>query len=284
MNIKQLPWLASALSMTAGLYLLAGPFQSDRSGLGTLLPLWAILTAYEFLVIGMIAVLHRRQLDSTALTVVALFFLVDPVFMGDAFASTDLRASFLVNGSVALVALLKAWTLGRARAFTLTPWLAGWIAAAMILIFLIPTLIAAAAIRPALKEFLPQAVTWIAAALAVPLARSKGLGRTVIAAMAVHFLASGIVAHLDFQLELLCAPQLALACVLPWPRWGWVPLPTALYTSPLRPRVSESLWTLQGAGWALVGAAFFFLGIGFWRTLKVPAPQPVQPPARQPVA
>ncbi|HUR39370.1 MAG TPA: hypothetical protein VM222_07740, partial [Planctomycetota bacterium] len=75
--------------MTAGLYLLAGPFQNDRSDLQGLLLLWAVLTLYEFSVIGMIAVLRRRGGDTFALTLVALFFLADPVFMGDAFTSVS---------------------------------------------------------------------------------------------------------------------------------------------------------------------------------------------------
>src|SRR5262249_30440251 len=87
MNIKQLPWLASALSMTAGLYLLAGPFRTDRSDIAHLLPLWGVLTVYEVVVIGMIAVLRRRGVDTAALTLVSLFFLADPIFLGDAFAS-----------------------------------------------------------------------------------------------------------------------------------------------------------------------------------------------------
>jgi len=272
MKLKQLPWLASALSMTTGLYLLAGPFQNDRAGIGPLIPLWAVLTAYEFVVIGMIGVLHRRGLETTALTIVALFFLADPVFLGDAFASASWRASFLVNGAAAVLALLKAWALARARGYSLTPWLAGWVAAAMILTFLIPTLIAAAATQPALHSVLPQALTWGMAALAVPLYRSGGLGRAAIAGMAVHFIASGVVVQMDFPLELLTAPQVAAACLLPWPRYGWIPLPTALYCSPLRSRLDGVLSTMEGMGWILVGGAFLLLGVGFWRSLKPEAP------------
>jgi hypothetical protein len=271
--------------MTAGLYLLAGPFQSERTGLGRLTPPWVVLTVYEFLVIGMIAVLHRRGIETTALTIVSLFFLVDPVFMGDAFASTNPTGSFLVNGAAIFLALLKAWALCRAREYQVTPWLAGWVAAAMAMIFLIPTLIAASATRPALNAYLPQAVTWGAAALAVPLARSRWLGWAAIAALSVHFIASGIVAQMDFHLELLTAPQVAAACLLPWPRLGWLPLPSALYCSPLRPRLNTAFATMEGMGWLLVAGAFLFLGVGFWRSLRtVPAPQPVEAPRRQPVA
>jgi len=268
-KIKQLPWLASALSMTAGLYLLAGPFRSERSGPDRLVPLWALLTAYEFTVIGMIALLRRRGIETAALTIVSIFFLADPIFLGDAFASTSVEWSFLVNGAAGLLALLKAWTLTRARAFPLTPWLAGWVAAALIMICLVPSFIAASATRPAINAFLPQAASCVVAALAVPLFRLRRLGWIAIAALAVHFVAAGIVAATDFNIDLLSGPFAAAACVLPWPRWGWVPLLPALICSPLRPRAEKIAWTSDMVGGLLVGVAFLFLGVGLWRNLRV---------------
>lgn len=273
MKPSPLPWLASALSMTAGLYLLAGPFQTERAGMGRLLAPWIALTVYEFVVIGMIAMLRQRSLDAAALAVVSLFFLCDPIFLGDAFASTHLHLSGWTNGAEVVLGLLKAWALSRALGFPLTPWLAGWVAAAIGLIHAIPTLIAMAATRPALYAYLPQALTWGVAAVAVPLARSRWPGRVAIGALAVHFVASGLVDQLDFNLELLAAPQVALACILPWPRFGWLPLPTALYCSPVRPRFASTFSSLESMGWGFVAVAFVFLGFGFWRSLNVSGPQ-----------
>lgn len=268
--------------MTAGLYLLAGPFQTERSGVISLVPLWIVLTAYEFTVIGMIHVLRRRGLETTALTVVSVFFLADPIFLGDAVASTDLGASVLLNGLGAALGLVKAWALARARDYRASPWLAGQVAAAICLIHLIPTLIATSAIWPAPNAFLPQAVTWSAAALAVPLARSRWLGGAAIAALAAHFVASAGVGQVDFQPEFLTGPLLATSFLLPWPKFGWMPLPAALYTSPLRTRVDTLFSTLEGIGWMLVAGAFLLLGLGFWRSLRqAPA---VEPTRRPPVA
>jgi len=266
MKITQLPWLASALCMTIGLYLLAGPFQSDRSDLHHLVTLWAVLTLYEFSVIGMIAVLRRRGVDTFALALVALFFLADPVFMGDAFASVSGGSNLLLTTAAALVALGKAWSLSRACGYLLTPWRAGWVAAALIGVHQLPNLNAVAAAQPA--SVIPQIVTWAVAGLAVPLWRDGRLGRAALGAVAVHFIATGIVSSLEFPLEFLTGPLLALSALLPWPRFGWMPLPLALYTSPLRPRLQSVGSTAQGIGTVLVAMAFLLLGIGFWRSLK----------------
>jgi hypothetical protein len=252
--------------MTAGLYLLAGPFQSDRSDLLHVLPLWGILTLYEFLVIGMITVLRRRGIDTAALTLVSLSFLADPVFFGDAFTSIGAASTLVLTSAAALVSILKAWALARACGYSTTPWRAGWIAAALILVNQIPNLNTATAIQPA--SVIPPLATCLLAGLAVPLWREGPLGRAAVAALGVHFLATGVVASLPFQLELLTGPLLAVSALLPWPRLGWIPLPAALYTSPLRPRLQNISSTAQGLGTLLVGVAFLLLGIGFWRSLK----------------
>jgi len=273
MKLTQLPWLASALCMTGGLYLLAGPFQSDRSDLGHLLPLFGLLTVYEGAVIGMIAVLRRRGVDTFALTLVSLFFLADPVFFGDAFTTISARSHVLLTSSAALISLLKAWALSRACGHILTPWRAGWVAAALILVNQIPNLNTATAIQPA--SVIPPLATCLLAGLSVPLWRGGLLGRAAVAAMGVHFLATAVVSTLPFQLELLTGPLLALSALLPWPQLGWIPLPAALYTSPLRPRLQSVGSTSQGLGTLLVAAAFLFLGIGFWRSWRsTPAPAP----------
>src|SRR4051812_48801403 len=266
MKITQLPWLASALCMTAGLYLLAGPFQSDRSDLRHLLTLWTVLSLYEFSVIGMIAVLRQRGADTFALTLVALFFLADPVFMGDAFTSVSGGSNPLLTTAAALVALVKAWSLARACGYLLTPWRAGWVAAALIGVHQLPNLNAVAAAQPA--SVIPQIVTWAVAGLAVPLWRDGRLGRAALGAVAVHFVATGIVSSLDFPMEFLTGPLVATSALLPWPRFGWMSLPLALYTSPLRPRLQSLGSTAQGIGTVLVALAFLLLGIGFWRNMK----------------
>src|SRR4051812_42932154 len=212
MKITQLPWLASALCMTAGLYLLAGPFQSDRSDLRHLLTLWTVLSLYEFSVIGMIAVLRQRGADTFALTLVALFFLADPVFMGDAFTSVSGGSNPLLTTAAALVALVKAWSLARACGYLLTPWRAGWVAAALIGVHQLPNLNAVAAAQPA--SVIPQIVTWVVAGLAVPLWRDGRLGRAALGAVAVHFVATGIVSSLEFPMEFLTGPLLALSALL----------------------------------------------------------------------
>jgi hypothetical protein len=252
--------------MTAGLYLLAGPFQSDRSDLHHLLTLWTVLTLYEFSVIGMIAVLRRRGVDTFALTLVAIFFLADPVFMGDAFTSLSGGSNLLLTTAASLVALVKAWSLSRACGYLLTPWRAGWVAAALIGVHLLPNLNAVAAVQPA--SVIPQVLTWAVAGLALPLWRDGRLGRAALGAVAVHFIATGIVSSLEFPVEFLTGPLVALSALLPWPRLGWMPLPAALYTSPMRPRLQSIGSTAQGVGMVLVGLAFLLLGIGFWRNLK----------------
>ena len=254
--------------MTAGLYLLAGPFRAERSGLDRLLPLWALLTAYEFTVIGMIALLRRRGVETGALTIVAVFFLADPIFLGDAFASTSPGWSFLVNGAAGLLAILQAWTLSRARAHPLTPWLAGWVAAALFLICLVPSFIAASATRPAISEYLPAAAACAIAALAVPLIRGSRLGWAAAGALAVHFIATGIVSSIDFKIDFLTGPLVASAFLLPWPQWGWIPILPAIICSPLRSRAEKIAWSSDGVGALLVAAAFAFLGLGLWRNLR----------------
>jgi len=255
--------------MTAGLYLLAGPFRSERSDAAHLLPRFGVLTLYEFAVIGMIAILGRRGVGTAALRLVSAFFLADPVFLGDAFTSIDAGSGLLITGSAALLSLLKAWALARACAFPLTPWRAGWVSAALIGIHLIPNLNAAAGAQPAFV--IAPLTTAVLAALSVPLWRQDRLGRAAVAALGVHFVATFLVASLDFQLELLTGPLLAAAVLLPWPRFGWIPLPAAIYTSPLRPWLHGVGSTLEGVGAALVGIAFVLLGVGFWASLRTPA-------------
>jgi len=273
MKATQLPWLTSALCMTAGLYLLAGPFQSERAGVAHLLPLWALLTVYEFLVIGMIAVLRRRGADPSALTLVSIFFLADPIFMGDAFASVGSHEAFLISAGASALSLVKAWVLCRACGYSPTPWRAGWVSAALVSIHQIPNLNAATGTQPALVVSL--LATWVLAALSVPLWRDGRLGRLAVGALLVHALATGLVSSLEFQLDHLTGPLLAVSALLPWPRYGWIPLPAALYTSPLRPWIKSQGSTTDGLGTALVAGAFLLLGIGFWRSLRPgpPAPQ-----------
>lgn len=269
--------------MTAGLYLLAGPFQSERTGIDRLLPLWGLLTVYEFSVIGMIALLRRRDVETTGLTFVSLFFLADPVFMGDAFASTSPEGSLLVNAAAAILMVLKAWVLARVLSYPVTPWLAGWVAAALCLISLVPSFIAVSATRPVLKESLPILVTVAISAIAVPLYRAGRLGRAAAAVVAVHFVAAAIVASLPFQLELVSAPFFALSALVPWPRWGWMPALAGLYCSPLRTRAEKVAWTTDGVGGLLVASAFLFLGLGFWRNLRPAAPLATSDRGRAPV-
>jgi hypothetical protein len=275
MNIKQLPWLGSALCMTAGLYLLAGPFQADRSDLTPLFPLWVVLTLYEIAVIGMIAVLRRRGVDTFALQVVSLFFLADPIFLGDAFASVGSAYLPVITIGAGLLGIAKAWGLARACDYSLTPWRAGWVSAALFCLHQIPDLNAAAGTQPAIM--ISQLTTWGLAALSVPLWRVGRLGRFAVGALGVHFMASQIVASLDFQLEHATAPLLAMSALMPWPRLGWIPLPAALYTSPFRLWVKDHASTSQGLGTALVAGAFLLLGIGFWSSLRSAPPEHSRP-------
>lgn len=281
MKLTQLPWLSSALCMTAGLYLLAGPFRGERSDAAPLLPLWAVLTVYEFVVIGMIGLLRRRGVDTFALTLVSLFFMADPVFLGDAFASTDGAPRLPISVTASLLALGKAWALVRACNVLVTPWRAGWVSAALVFIHQIPNLSAVTEAQPAFV--CSQVATWILAGLAIPLWREGRLGRSLAGVLAVHFLATAAVADLRLDLEHLAGPLLALAALLPWPRYGWMPLPLALYTSPLRPQIRSIGSSLESVGTALVAAAFVLLGVGFWRSLRS-APPPAPNPAETEIA
>ena len=282
MKITQLPWLGSALCMTFGLYLLAGPFRSERSDVLHLLPLWGVLTVYEFAVIGIVGFLRRRGVDVFALTLVSLFFLADPVFLGDAFAAIGGPGRAAISAALALLALGKAWALARACNLPLTPWRAGWASAALVMMTQIPNLNAATEAQPAFV--LGQLATWVLAGLAVPLWREGRLGRALVGALAVHFLATAAVADLRLDLEHLTGPLLAMSALLPWPRLGWIPLPLALYTSPLRPHLKSATSSLEGVGTAFVAAAFVLLGVGFWRSVRASAPAadlaagPVQQP------
>jgi hypothetical protein len=272
MQVKQLPWLASALCMTAGLYLLAGPFRADRSDVAHLLPLWAVLTLYEAVVIAMIAVLRPRGVDVSALTIVSLFFLADPIFLGDAFSSVSAQAYSPVHAAAGILALVKAWGLARACGFSLIPRQAAWLGAALVAFHQIPALDSLGGATDGSSPW-PQAVSWLLAGLSVPLYRSGKLGRAAVAALGIHFTASLIVASLPFQRELLSGLLAASAALLPWPRFGWIPLPLSLYCSPLRPRLEKTAVTTQGWGMLLVGVAFLLLGVGFWRSLRT-APKP----------
>lgn len=257
--------------MTAGLYLLAGPFQSDRSDLAPLFPIWAVLTLYELAVIAMIAVLRRRGVDALALIVISLFFLADPVFLGDAFASVGSSHLAPITIAAGLLGVAKAWALARACEFPLTPWRAGWVSAALFCLHQIPDLNAAAGTQPAI--ILSQLATWGLAALSVPLWRLGLLGRFAVGALGVHFIATQLVASLDFELEQATGPLLATSALLPWPRLGWIPLPAALFTSPLRPWIKGHASSSQGLGTALVAGAFLLLGIGFWSSLRSAPPR-----------
>jgi len=270
MKLTQLPWLGSALCMTAGLYLLAGPFRSERSDLTPLLPVWVVLTVYEASVIGMIAALRRRDIDTFALTLVSIFFLADPIFLGDAFGSVTSAYLPLITIGAGLLNVAKAGALAWACGYSLTPWRAGWVSAALFGLYQLPNLNAAAGTQPAI--IVSQLTAWALAGLSIPLWRGGRLGRIAAGALGVHFLATMAVSSLDLQLEHATGPLLAASAVLPWPRLGWIPLPAALYTSPLRPWIKGQTSTSHGIGAILVAAAFLFLGIGFWVSLRSAPP------------
>src|SRR5579883_2181903 len=253
MKITQLPSLASALCMTAGLYLLAGPFRAERSDLVSLLPVWVVLTAYEAAVLGMIALLRRRGVDTFALTLVAIFFLADPIFLGDAAGSVSTGILPLITIGAGLLNVLQAGVLARISGYSWTPWRAGWVSAALFGLYQIPHLNAAAGTQPALM--ISQLAAWALAGLSVPLWRDGRLGRLAVGALGVHFLATMAVSSLDLQLEHATGPLVAASAVLPWPRLGWIPIPAALYTSPLRPWLKSQAWTSRGIGELLVSVA-----------------------------
>jgi len=277
MNVKQLPYGASALAMVGGLYLLAGPFREDHSDLVRLLPLWGVLLAYEALVIGMIAVLHRRGVETAALRIVSILFLADPLLFGDAFASGTARAGLALNGAAFALSLGKAWALARAVDYRYSPWLAGWAAGALGFIHLYPSLIALPAARPGqLTASLAGAVAL--SVLAVPLLRSRRIGWAAVVAMALHHVVGSIVHHVPFEPHLLIPPLLAASCVLPWPRLGWAPLAAAVALTPARGRISSLLSTADGLGAGLVAAAFALLAFGFLRAVKTPLARNPRPP------
>jgi len=274
MKIKQLPFVASALAMVGGLYLLAGPFQDDHSEAVTLLPLWGLLQLYEVAVLGMIAVLHRREIETLALRIISILFLADPIFFGHAFASGSLRTSVVLNGVALGLSLAKAWALGRACGHKISPWLAGWVAGALGFIHLFPVMIAVPAARPGQLATLLAGVA-VASVLAVPLARFRPLGPVAIGAMAVHAWAAAFIHQLPPGSELFVPPLLAAACILPWPAFGWAPLAAAVLLTPFRTRAESFLSTKAGLGAALVTAAFALLGVGFLKSLRgrsAPAP------------
>jgi hypothetical protein len=274
MKLKQLPFLASALALVAGLYALGGPFREERSSLLRIAPLAGLLVLYEALVIGAIALLRRRGVPAGSLRLIAVFFLLDPVFLGDAFASLHPAASLAFNGVSWLCSLGLAWGLARASAFTWTPWQAGWTAAALGFIHLSPTLIAGSAVRPA-PWFL--AATLAASALAVPLLRRPGLlGAAFVAAFAVHLGASALVAGLRFDAQYLYGPLASASCLLPWPRLGWTPLALGAAVSPLREKGARLLGTTDGLGVLLVVAAFLLLGAGLLASLRPDSPRAVR--------
>jgi len=180
-----------------------------------------------------------------------LFFLADPVFLGDAFASVGARAYSPVPAVAGVLALLKAWSLARASGFALVPRQAFWLGTALVVLHQIPTLDVLSAPSEGSSPW-PQAVSWLLAGLSVPLYRSGRLGRAAIAALGVHFTASLIVASLPFQLELLSGPLAASAALLPWPGFGWMPLPLSLYCSPSVPasRGRPARWRGWECSWS----------------------------------
>ncbi len=256
--------------MTAGLYLLAGPFRSERSDLAPLLPVWVLLTVYEAAVISMIAALRRRDVDTIALALVSIFFLADPIFLGDAFGSVTGASLPLITIGAGLLNVAKAGALAWACGYPLTPWRAGWVSAALFGLYQIPNLNAATGTQPAIIA--SQLTAWALAGLSIPLWRGGRLGRLAAGALGVHFVATMAVSSLDLQWEHATGPLLAASAVLPWPRLGWIPLPAAIYTSPLRPWIKGQASTSHGIGAILVAAAFFFLGIGFWVSLRSAPP------------
>ena len=104
-------------------------------------------------------------------------------------------------------------------------------------------------------------------------ASARGLVEVVRDSVVVLEGGSGTRSFEELELELLSGPLAATAALLPWPRYGWMPLPLSLYCSPLRPRLEKTAGTVQGFGMLLVGFAFLLLGVGFWRSLRT-APKP----------
>jgi hypothetical protein len=254
--------------MLGGLYVLAGTFREERGDIARLVPVWTVLLAYELIVIGMIAVLHRRGLNTDALTAVSLFFLMDVLFVGDAFAASDLRNGLCINFGAWGLALCEAWALARARDVKLSPWLAGWGAAALGFMTLYPSLIAFPASRPADFSHAYWIGVWVASALVVPLARGRIVGWALAAGVMVHLAASGIVASAAIEPRFFTPPLIAATIILPWRNWRWIPLTGALLTSPLRPVLQESITTVDGIGVLLVAGAFGLLATGFLQAYR----------------
>ena len=85
-------------------------------------------------------------------------------------------------------------------------------------------------------------------------------------------------------MEHATGPLLAASAVLPWPRLGWIPLPAALYTSPLRSWLKSQTSSPHGFGTMLVAAAFLLLGVGFWTSLRAAPPAPRKETPASPVS
>lgn len=255
--------------MVAGLYLLAGPFRDERSSIFRLLPVWAILVFYEFTVIGAVAFLRRRGEDSRALTAVALFFLVDPIFLGDAFASTDPEVAVRLGCGAWVLSILKAGALAHATGFKVSPWQVGWAAAAFGFMHLFPSLIAFPAARPAdFSDYFTLGMG-VASGLTLPLLRAPRLGWLLAGGAFLHLAASGWVGGVVLEPRHFVAPLLALAVHLPRRRYSPLPLAAAVLCSPLRSGVAKFLSTADGIGIVCVAAAFILLAAGFLRNARL---------------
>lgn len=261
--------------MTVGLYLLAGPLREDATTIERLAPVWIAFIAYEFLVIAAIAVLRRRGVPFHSLGIISCFFLADPIFLSNSFASIDPQAGLTLNLAAWAASLLKAATLARASGVKISPWLAGGVSGALGFIHLFPSLIAFPETLPVLPDAFWTGL-WAASAIAVPLLwKLPKLGAFLVAAVGVHAAATGMVMSVEFELRYLTPPLLAAAIVLPWRRFSWIPATAAVACSPLRPAIRDFTPTQDGVGIVLVIAAFVLLGIGLLRSLarsRRPAP------------
>jgi hypothetical protein len=266
MKPSQISFLASALLLTAGLYLLAGPFAEDRHELTRLLPTWGTLLAYEAAVLGMIRILRTRSLPHGTLTAVSMFLLGDPLFTGDAFASVHVGRGLAFNAAAAGFALGKAAALSWALGIRPSALQRAAAAAGLAAIHLLPSLVVRPSERP---TDLALAAAWVALPPALLLLRAGGLaGRAGAVALAVHVAASAAVAGAAFTWNLSTPLLLALSAALPWPRFGWIPLPLAVLTTPLRTWAGERVSLRDGIGVGLVLLAFGLLAFGFASSLR----------------